>query len=145
MPKPLVIPSSTAALYALCMSLLYAAIACFSPLKETTCFTDVARRKPVSACHIENVVISLCRYSVTECIELTVLMAPSVCSTTFPASPYDVCPLLEILKSIFETIPPATTTGGMHANMTRDKSHPFMNAITKPPMKVAICCWNLPT
>jgi hypothetical protein len=65
-------------------------------------------------------------------MELTVFMAPSVCSTTFPASLYDSCPLLEILVRIFETTPPAITTGGMHANMTRDKSQPLTNATTKP-------------
>jgi hypothetical protein len=40
MPKPEVSPSSAAALYALFMSLLYDAMACFSPLKETTYVMD---------------------------------------------------------------------------------------------------------
>uniref|UniRef100_A0A0E0FRQ4 Uncharacterized protein n=1 Tax=Oryza nivara TaxID=4536 RepID=A0A0E0FRQ4_ORYNI len=37
---------------------------------------------------------------------------------------------------IFDTAPPAMTTGGMQANMTRDRSQPFTNATTKPPAKV---------
>ena len=55
-------------------------------------------------------------------------MAPIVCLTTLLASLYDVCPLLDSLDNIFETTPPATTTGGMHDNITRDRSQPFTNA-----------------
>jgi len=75
----------------------------------------------------------------------TVLMEPIVRSTISPASLYDARPSLDILDSIFATIPAATTNGGIVESITRVRSHPLMNASTNPPKKVVISCTNLPT
>jgi len=40
---------------------------------------------------------------------------------------------------------PAVATSGTTDNMTTVRSHPLINAITKPPKKVAVSCRNLPT
>lgn len=141
MPKPLAIPSSTEALYALCMSLLYDSMACFSPLNEITCFTE----EDSWCTELNWIPVGLAGIQIAERIELTVFMAASVSSTTLPASLYDACPLLESLYNTFDRTPPAMTTGGMQDRMTRDRSQPFTNAMTKPPMKLATSCINLPT
>jgi len=78
-------------------------------------------------------------------VALTVLIAPSICSTTFPASPYFACMRVESLVITFETIAPAMAVGGMLESITRAKSHPFVNAMMKPPMKVERSCMNFPT
>lgn len=67
---------------------------------------------------------------------LTVLMDPTVCSTTFPASAYAACPRLDNFDIKYDIIAPATMMGGILDSMTMDKSHPFINAITKPPKNV---------
>jgi hypothetical protein len=40
---------------------------------------------------------------------------------------------------------PDTTRSGRVDIITTVRSHPFVNAITKPPMNVAISCKNFPT
>ena len=72
-------------------------------------------------------------------------MAPSVCSTTLPASPYFACMRVESLVISFDTIAPAIAIGGMLESITRAKRHPLTNAIMKPPMKVERSCMDFPT
>lgn len=75
----------------------------------------------------------------------TVLMELIVCSTISPASLYDARPWLDILDSIFATIPAAAINGGIVESITRVRSQPLMNASTNPPKKVVTSCRNLPT
>jgi hypothetical protein len=72
-------------------------------------------------------------------------MAPRVCSTIFPASPYFACMRVESDVISHDTIAPATTIGGMLESITRAKSHPLTNAIMKPPTKVERSCMDFPT
>lgn len=67
---------------------------------------------------------------------LTVLIDPIVCSTIVPPSAYAIWPRLDIFDMTTDMIDPATTIGGMHDNITSERSHPLINAITKPLMKV---------
>lgn len=69
-------------------------------------------------------------------VALTILMAPRVCSTTSPASPYFACIWVESLILNFDIIAKATAIGGMLESITRARSHPLTNAIMKPPTKV---------
>jgi len=66
----------------------------------------------------------------------TVLMEPTVCSTTVPASAYAFCPRLDNLATVSDMTAPAMTIGGILDSMTSVKSHPLENAIAKPPTKV---------
>jgi hypothetical protein len=77
-------------------------------------------------------------------IEPTVLMEPIVSSTISPASLYDARPWLDILDSIFATVPAAATNGGIVESITRVRSQPLINASTNPPKKVVTSCRNLP-
>jgi hypothetical protein len=45
----------------------------------------------------------------------------------------------------FETIAPAMIIGGTVESITRAKSHPLVNAMMKPPMKVERSCMDFPT
>ena len=78
-------------------------------------------------------------------VALTVLMAPRVCSTTFPASPYFACMWVESLILNLVMIAKEIAIGGMLESITRAKSHPLTNAIMKPPMKVERSCMDFPT
>jgi hypothetical protein len=72
-------------------------------------------------------------------------MAPRVCPTTFPASPYFACMWVESLILNFVMIAKEIAIGGMLESITRAKSHPLTNAIMKPPIKVERSCMDLPT
>lgn len=78
-------------------------------------------------------------------VALTVLMAPIVCSTTFPESPYFACMRVESFALNINKDAKATTIGGMLESITIAKFHPLTNAIMKPPTKVERNCMDLPT
>lgn len=67
---------------------------------------------------------------------LTVLIDPTVCSTTFPASAYAAWPRVDNLDIVKDMVAPAITIGGMLDSMTSERSQPFVNATMKPPKKV---------
>jgi hypothetical protein len=52
---------------------------------------------------------------------------------------------VESLVISLDTIAPAMAIGGMLESITRAKSHPFTNAIIKPPIKVERSCMDFPT
>lgn len=76
---------------------------------------------------------------------LTVLMDPTVCSTTVPASAYAACPRLEILAIVIDKAATAMTIGGIPDSVTSARRQPVVNATIKPPKKVASSCKNFPT
>lgn len=76
---------------------------------------------------------------------LTVLMEPTVWSTTDPASAYADCPRVDNFDIIKDIAAPARTMKGILQIMTSVKSHPLINAMTKPPKNVEISCINFPT
>lgn len=69
-------------------------------------------------------------------MKLTVLIDPMVCSTVSPASLYDVCLLLETLVRACAETALAIAINGSDVSMTRVRSHPLVNAMIKPPMKL---------